>query len=63
MFNEGENAFLTSTLRRLLDAGDYASVPTQLRRWTKEIVNGLLVENVGRLNRRKEEIVLWNCPT
>ena len=63
VFNEGEHAFLTSTLLRLLNAGDYASVPTQLRRWTKETINGLLVENVGLLNRRKLEIVLWNCRT
>jgi len=38
VFNEGEHAFLTSTLLALLNAGDYASVPRQLLRWTKETV-------------------------
>jgi lysozyme len=33
-FNLGAGALETSTLLRLLNAGDYASVPTQLDRWT-----------------------------
>jgi GH24 family phage-related lysozyme (muramidase) len=34
-FNCGCNAFLTSTLRRKLNAGNYAAVPAELMRWTK----------------------------
>ena len=63
VFNEGETNFLTSTLLRLLNAGDYASVPAQLLRWTKETIKGLLVENAGLMNRRKAEVAQWNTPT
>lgn len=59
VFNMGEPAFVTSTLLRLLNAGDYAAVPTQLLRWNKEHVNGVLRENAGLTNRRKAEITLW----
>jgi lysozyme len=59
VFNEGETKFLTSTLLRLLNAGDYASVPVQLLRWTKETIKGLLVDNAGLLNRRKAEVAMW----
>lgn len=62
VFNEGETKFLTSTLLRLLNAGDYAAVPTQLLRWNKETVNGVLVANEGLTNRRKAEIKLWSTP-
>jgi len=40
VFNEGETKFLTSTLLRLLNTGDYSSVPVQLLRWTKETIQG-----------------------
>jgi lysozyme len=62
VFNEGEPKFRTSTLLRLLNEGDYASVPTQLRRWIKETVNGVQRDNAGLLNRREAEIKLWNTP-
>jgi len=60
VFNEGETKFLTSTLLRLLNAGDYASVPMQLARWNKETVNGVLRVNDGLTNRRGAEIKLWS---
>ena len=60
VFNEGETKFRTSTLLRLLNEGDYASVPAQLRRWNKETVNGELRVNAGLVNRREAEIKLWN---
>jgi lysozyme len=60
VFNEGETKFLTSTLLRLLNAGDYASVPVQLARWNKETVNGVLRINDGLTNRRGAEIKLWS---
>jgi len=60
VFNEGETKFLTSTMLRLLNAGDYASVPVQLARWNKETVNGALRINDGLTNRRGAEIKLWH---
>ena len=56
VFNEGETKFLTSTLLRLLNTGDYSSVPVQLLRWTKETIDGRLVENVGLRNRRSADV-------
>jgi lysozyme len=32
-YNAGQGALATSTLRKKLNAGDYASVPTELNRW------------------------------
>ncbi|WP_343205653.1 lysozyme [Rhodanobacter sp. ANJX3] len=60
VFNEGRTAFVTSTLLRLLNAGDYAAVPGQLVKWNKETINGVLVVNNGLANRRAAEIKLWN---
>ena len=34
-FNVGNGAFQESTLLKLLNQGDYDSVPAQLDRWTK----------------------------
>nr|WP_255349642.1 glycoside hydrolase family protein [Luteibacter sp. 9135] len=36
VFNLGAARFMSSTLLRLLNQGDYASVPRQLARWNKE---------------------------
>lgn len=55
-YNVGLEAFKNSTLLRLLNAGDYKSVPDQLRRWNKN--DGKVMK--GLTNRREAEIVLWN---
>ncbi len=55
-FNVGDEAFRNSTLLRLLNQGDYAAVPAQLRRWVH--CNGK--EMPGLVSRREQEIVLWN---
>lgn len=55
-FNVGEKGFADSTLLKLLNTGDYASVPTQLRRWKFD--NGRIVQ--GLINRREKEITRWN---
>jgi len=60
VFNLGRSRLATSTLLRLLNAGDYTSVPAQLTRWNKETVGGVLRDSVGLTNRRKAEITLWN---
>lgn len=49
-FNIGTGAFMKSTLLRNLNHGDYAGVPAQLMRWTKQ------KELVGR---REKEVRLF----
>lgn len=56
VFNVGTNAFAKSTLLRKLNAGDYASVPSELARWNK--VKGKTV--AGLANRRAAEAGLWS---
>lgn len=53
-----------STLRRLLNTGDYASVPGQIVRWNKvtDPKTGTKRVEEGLVNRRAEEVELWNTP-
>jgi len=55
-FNVGGGAFTGSTLLKLLNQSQYDQVPAQLRRWNKS--NGQVVQ--GLINRRENEIKLWN---
>ena len=55
-FNVGNGAFLGSTLLKVLNQGQYDQVPTQLLRWTR--AGGVVVQ--GLVNRRQNEIKLWN---
>jgi lysozyme len=55
-FNVGVGAFTGSTLLKVLNQGQYDQVPTQLLRWTK--AGGKVVQ--GLVNRRNNEIKLWN---
>jgi lysozyme len=55
-FNVGGDAFIGSTLLKLLNQGQYDQVPAQLRRWNK--AGGQVVQ--GLINRRENEIKLWN---
>lgn len=57
-FNVGLGAVERSTLRRKLNAGDYESVPSELRRWNK--AGGKVLQ--GLVNRREDEIKLWLTP-
>ena len=52
VFNIGVNAFKNSTLLRLLNQGDYESVPGQLERWNR--AGGQVV--TGLIHRRNSEI-------
>jgi lysozyme len=54
-FNVGNGAFRDSTLLRLLNRGDYGSVPAQLDRWTKASGKTL----PGLVRRRKAEGALF----
>jgi lysozyme len=57
VFNVGPPNFAGSTLRRRLNAGDYAAVPAQLRRW---IFTGRPpIRSNGLRNRREAEVRLW----
>jgi lysozyme len=58
-YNIGLEAFKNSTLLRLLNSGDYSSVPAQMRRWNKN--DGKVMK--GLINRREDEIKLWLTPS
>ena len=63
VFNVGVGAFQGSTLLRELNAGRYAAVPGQLRRWVYGTVNGHKVILPGLVKRRSDEAVLWSSAT
>ena len=58
IFNVGVEAFRTSTLRKRLNAGLYAEVPAQLRRWV--YAGGHVV--AGLRTRREREAAAWEEP-
>ena len=58
-YNIGPNAFRNSTLLKLLNQGQYAAVPTQLRRW---IYSGGK-KRKGLINRREKEVEMWEGKT
>jgi lysozyme len=60
VFNVGVAAFASSTLLRLLNKGDYLSVPGQLSRWNKITVNKKKIPSDGLTHRRSAEIALWS---
>lgn len=64
VFNVGAIAFMSSTLRDLLNRGDYGSVPRELRRWTKAThpITRRKVELPGLVRRRSAEAALWGTP-
>jgi lysozyme len=61
VFNLGGGSFRISTLRRKLNALDYAACPEQIRRWNKakDPKTGELVELPGLTERRDEEAKLF----
>ena len=54
-FNVGAGAVARSTLRKLLNAGNFEAVPAQLRRWDK--AGGRVLR--GLQNRRDAEVSMW----
>ena len=60
----GEAQLATSTLRRLLNAGDYDAVPAQLMRWVhgEHPVTRQSVVIPGLVRRREAEAALWLTP-
>ena len=55
VFNAGAGNFEISTLRRVINRGDFAAVPAQLMRWV--YAKGLKLP--GLVKRRKAEAALW----
>ena len=55
-FNVGNAAFTASTLLKVLNQQQYPEVPTQFLRWVR--AGGQVVQ--GLVNRRQNEISLWN---
>lgn len=55
-FNVGVGAFTGSTLLKVLNQQQYTNVPNQLLRWVRS--GGQVVQ--GLVNRRQNEIKLWN---
>lgn len=58
-FNVGNDAFLGSTLLKVLNAGDFASVSRELAKWNKTTVDGKKIESKGLIRRRAAEADLW----
>jgi lysozyme len=61
-YNDGVGALQTSTLLRLLNAGNFSGAAAQFLVWDKEHVDGQLVESDGLLHRRKMEMSLFEQP-
>jgi GH24 family phage-related lysozyme (muramidase) len=59
VYNVGEGNFQQSTLLRLLNQGNYAAVPVELKKWTKGRQNGQLVDLPGLVRRRAAEAELF----
>lgn len=55
VFNAGAGNFEISTIRKVINRGDFASVPAQLMRW----VYAKGVKLPGLVRRRKAEAALW----
>ncbi|MBH3384701.1 lysozyme [Pseudomonas juntendi] len=55
VFNAGAGNFEISTLRRVINRGDFAAVPAQLMRW----VYAKGVKLPGLMKRRRAEAQLW----
>jgi lysozyme len=60
-YNIGVNAFVGSTLLKLLNEGEYGRAAAQFGRWNKSRVNGELVEHKGLTERRKLERRLFEA--
>jgi lysozyme len=66
VYNDGEGAFESSTLLRLLNQGDFCGAANQLLVWDKGTVSGHLVTLPGLKNRCQARRSLFaeglNCP-
>ena len=58
-YNIGGDEFQNSTLLKKLNAGDYDSVPEEMRRWINITVNGKKQVSEGLKKRREREIEMF----
>lgn len=63
VFNLGEGALQKSTLLKLLNRGQHASVPAEILKWNKlrNPKTGQLEDSEGLTKRRQREADLWNA--
>jgi len=61
-YNAGAANLQSSTLLRLLNAGNYAGAAAQFIRWNKATSNGQLIVLPGLTRRRNAEAQLFNTP-
>ena len=59
VFNLGQGALKTSTLRRKLNSGDYIGAADEFNRWVYSKVNGVSTKLNGLVKRRAEERQLF----
>ncbi len=59
IYNLGVDAFLTSTLLKMINSGDLEGAALQFRLWNKATVNGRLVVEGGLTRRRTAEELLF----
>lgn len=60
VYNIGTGAWKGSTCRRLLNQGQYESVPTEMKKWIKvRGKGGVKVDSKGLINRRAQESALF----
>lgn len=61
VYSIGNTKFISSTLLKKLNAGNYSAVPTEMMRWNKDQdkKTGKLVTVEGLTNRRSSEVGEW----
>ncbi len=59
IYNVGRNAFIGSTMYRLIKLGKMKEAADEFLRWDKVTINGEKVSSQGLLNRRKKERALF----
>ena len=62
IYNEGEGAFHTSTMLRLLNAGDIKGASAEFPKWDKTRVGGVMTTLPGLLKRRAAERKVFDTP-
>ncbi len=63
VFNLGAGSLASSTLLKLLNAGDYAGAAGQFGRWVYATVNGVKTQLPGLVARRAAELALFQGQT
>lgn len=64
IYNVGVTNFLSSTLLKVLNQGQYSLVPAQMRRWIygRDKRTGTKISLPGLVKRRELEVSLWGKP-